>query len=111
MARIDHWHTQMPGIGARKLVVQLKNEGFAVGRKLVRRLMDEMGIQAIYPKANLSKRNFRESVVPYLLRNKEVFFPNQVWSIDIQRIQGTSEGTAHPSEHGRQVTLGGQCDD
>lgn len=87
MARIDHWHTQMPGIGARKLVVQLKNEGFAVGRKLVRRLMDEMGLQAIYPKANLSKRNFRESVVPYLLRNKEVFFPNQVWSIDITYIK------------------------
>ena len=43
MARIDYWHTQMPGIGARKLVRQLKNEGFAVGRKLVRRLMGEMG--------------------------------------------------------------------
>ena len=41
MARIDYWHTQMPGIGARKLVRQLKNEGFAVGRKLVRRLMGE----------------------------------------------------------------------
>ena len=53
MARIDHWHTQMPGIGTRKLVRQLKNEGFSVGRKLVRRLMGEMGIQAIYPKANL----------------------------------------------------------
>ena len=87
MARIDHWHTQMPGIGTRKLVRQLKNEGFSVGRKLVRRLMGEMGIQAIYPKANLSKRNFRETIVPYLLRNKAVFLPNQVWSIDITYIK------------------------
>ena len=87
MARIDYWHTQMPGIGARKLVRQLKSEGFAVGRKLVRRLMGEMGIQAIYPKANLSKRNFQETIVPYLLRNKDVFLPNQVWSIDITYIK------------------------
>ena len=87
MARIDYWHTQMPGIGARKLVRQLKNEGFTVGRKLVRRLMGEMGIQAIYPKANLSKRNFQETIVPYLLRNKDVFLPNQVWSIDITYIK------------------------
>ena len=74
MARIDYWHTQMPGIGTRRLVRQLKNEGFAVGRKLVRRLMGEMGIQAIYPKANLSKRNFQEMIVPHLLRNKTFFF-------------------------------------
>lgn len=87
MARIDDWHTKMPGIGSRKLVRQLKNEGFAVGRKLVRRLMGEMGIQAVYPKANLSKQNFQEAIVPYLLRNKEVLFPNQVWSIDITYIK------------------------
>lgn len=87
MVRIDYWHTQMPGIGARKVVRKLKNEGFAVGRKLVRRLMGEMGIQAIYPKANLSKRNFQETIVPYLLRNKDVFLPNQVWSIDITYIK------------------------
>ncbi len=43
MARIDYWHTQMPGVGTRKLVRLLKNEGFSVGRKLVRRLMGEMG--------------------------------------------------------------------
>ncbi len=87
MARIDHWHTQMPGIGTRKLVRQLKNEGISVGRKLVRCLMGEMRIQAIYPKANLSKRNFRETIVPYLLRNKAVSLPNQVWSIDITYIK------------------------
>ena len=87
MARIDHWHTQMPGIGTRKQARQLKNEGFPIGRKLAHRLMGEMGIQAVYPKANLSKRNFRESIVPYLLRNKAVSLPNQVWSIDITYIK------------------------
>ena len=45
-----------------------------------------MGIYAIYPKPNLSKRNFKESIVPYLLRDYTVSFPNQVWSIDITYI-------------------------
>lgn len=84
MARIDYWHTQMPYLGSRKLAVQLRNEdGLDVTRKVVRRLMGIMGIHAIYPKENLSKRNFKESIVPYRLRNKLVYIPNQVWSVDI----------------------------
>lgn len=87
MSRIDYWHTTMPFLGTRKLATQLRGEGYTVGRKLVRSYMREMGIHAIYPKPNLSKRNFHESVVPYLLRNKVVSFPNQVWSIDITYIK------------------------
>ncbi len=87
MARIDFWHTAMPFIGTRKMVVQLATDGITVGRKLVRALMADMGIHALYPKENLSKRNFKETIVPYLLRNKLVFLPNQVWSIDITYIK------------------------
>lgn len=83
MARIDRWHTEMPYIGTRKISARLKQEGFPVGRKRVRSLMGKMGLCAVYPKPNLSKRNFKEAIVPYLLRNKDVFLPNQVWSIDI----------------------------
>ncbi len=87
MARLDYWHTILPALGSRKLTVKLGEEGYCVGRKLVRRLMREMGIWAVYPKPNLSKRNFQESIVPYLLQNKVVSFPNQVWSIDITYIK------------------------
>lgn len=87
MARLDYWHTTLPSMGNRKLTVKLREEGYPVGRKLVRRLMQEMGSWAIYPKANLSKRNFQETIVPYLLRNKTISFPNQVWSIDITYIK------------------------
>lgn len=87
MAHIDFWHTKMPYLGIRRIVTKLIEDGYAVGRKLIRRLMAEMGIHAIYPKANLSKRNFKESIVPYLLRNKVVNFSNQVWSIDITYIK------------------------
>ena len=87
MARIDYWHTKMPYLGSRKLVVQLRNEdGIDITRKVVRRLVAVMGIHAICPKENLSKRNFKESIVPYSLRNKIVFIPNQVWSVDITYI-------------------------
>ncbi len=87
MARIDYWHTTIPYIGTRKMVTQLGTDQIFVGRKLVRRLFGQMGIHPIYPKANLSKRNFNEAVVPYLLQNKVVSFPNQVWSIDITYIK------------------------
>ena len=87
MARIDYWHTMMPAIGARKLKKQLKTDGYTVNRKTIRKYMVEMGVQTIYPKENLSKRNFRETIVPYLLRNYAVRFPNQVWSIDITYIK------------------------
>jgi len=87
MSRIDYWHTLLPAIGSRKIVVKLREEGYPVGRKYVRKCMEEMGIHAIYPKANLSKRNFQQAIVPYLLRNHPVYFPNQVWSIDITYIK------------------------
>lgn len=69
------------------MCAKLRTEGYEVGRKLMRSLMREMGLYAVYPKPNLSKRNFKEGLVPYLLRNKAVDFPNQVWSIDITYIK------------------------
>ena len=86
MTRIDYWHTKCPYFGSRKILDKLSKEGYAIGCKKIRRLMWQMGIAAIYPKINLSKRNFKEAIVPYLLRNYTVNFPNQVWSIDITYI-------------------------
>lgn len=87
MERIDYWHTTMPYIGSRKITELLKKDGFAICRKTVRRMLEKMCITAIYPKENLSKRNFKEAIVPYLLRNYEVTEANQVWSIDITYIK------------------------
>lgn len=83
MKQIDKIHTQFPYMGSRKIVIKLKENGYNICRKTVRRLIQKMGIYAIYPKPNLSKRNSKEAVVPYLLRNYDARFPNQVWSIDI----------------------------
>lgn len=86
MRRIDFLHTTHPYMGARKLAIMLQREGYSASRKIVRRLIEKMGICAVYPRANLSKRNFKESIVPYLLRGVTPYVPNQVWSIDITYI-------------------------
>jgi len=52
---------------------------FKDNRKKVRRMMRDMGIYALYPKPNLSKRYHAQYVRPYLLRNLEISRPNQVW--------------------------------
>ena len=86
--KLDYWHTKMPYLGVRKLRKQLQNQdGIAVGRKLINRYMDEMGIYAVYPNPKLSKRNKKHKIYPYLLRNLSIDRPNQVWAIDITYIR------------------------
>jgi putative transposase len=87
MRRIDHWHTLMPYVGTRKLKKLLREkDGLKAGRKLIKRLMDKMGIYAIYPKPNLSKPGKEHKRFPYLLKNKNITFPNQVWAVDLSYI-------------------------
>ena len=85
-AIIDQLHTENPTWGARQMSAQLKMRGHNVGRKKARRYMNEMAIDPIYPKPNLSKRLKQAQVVPYLLRNAVIVRPNQAWSIDITYI-------------------------
>jgi len=86
--RLDYWHTKMPYLGVRKLRIKLQTKDhILVGRKLIVRYMAEMGIYAVYPKPNLSKRNMKHKIYPYLLRNLVIDRPNQVWSIDISYIR------------------------
>lgn len=83
---IDHFHTDNPTWGARQMSAQLKTRGYHVGRRKVRRNMNEMDIYPIYPKMNLSERMQQAKVCPYLLRNAVIDKPNQAWSIDITYI-------------------------
>lgn len=85
-SRLDYWNTKYPAFGARKLAELLCKEGLKIGRKLARRLMNEMGIYAVYPKPNLSKPRKGHKKIPYLLRGKSIFLPNQVWAVDITYI-------------------------
>src|SRR6266581_5328041 len=62
-------------------------EGMGINRKTVGRYMNEMSIAAIYPGPNLSKRNQKEGVYPYLLRHITSAYPNHIWGIDITYIR------------------------
>lgn len=86
-SRLDYWHTKMCYLGVRRLRAKLAEDGIHVGRKLIKRQMEEMGIYCIYPKPNLSKRNMAHKIHPYLLRNISITLPNQVWAVDITYIK------------------------
>ena len=83
---IDHIHTDNPSWGARQISSQFKQHGYNIGRKKTSNYMVEMGIYAIYPKLNLSKRQQKSNVFPYLLKSAIINRPNQAWSIDITYI-------------------------
>jgi len=87
MHLIDQLHMESPTWGTRQLSKTLQSKGYAIGRRKTRSLMNIMGIEAIYPKKNLSKRNQAHKIFPYLLRNMEITRSNQVWSIDITYIK------------------------
>ena len=86
MAMIDREYTAHPFYGSRRMATWLQSEGHVVNRKRVQRLMRLMGLEAIYPKPNLSARGLGHKVYPYLLRNVAIERVNQVWSTDITYI-------------------------
>jgi transposase InsO family protein len=49
--------------------------------------LNEQLIQAIHPGPNLSKRNLKHKIYPYLLRNITPSHPNHVWGIDITYVR------------------------
>src|SRR5438132_10650143 len=53
--RIDAIYTDHPFYGARRMSHTLGLEGLVIDRKTVRAYMQQMGLEAIYPKPNLSK--------------------------------------------------------
>jgi putative transposase len=87
MKLIDRQYLLTPFYGARKIAVSLKKqEGRTVNRKRIRRLMQIMGIRAIYRRPRTSKPAPEHDVYPYLLRDLKITRPNQVWAADITYI-------------------------
>jgi putative transposase len=86
MKMIDEQYTKTPFYGSRKMREFLVRQGYEVNRKRIQRLMRLMGIQAIYPKRNLSRKHPESRVYPYLLRGMHIAAPDQVWSTDITYI-------------------------
>lgn len=83
---VDKIHLKYPFMGSRRIRVELQKQGRNVNRKRVLRIMQVIGINAIYPKPRTTKPNKNHKVYPYLLRDIEVRYPNQAWAIDITYI-------------------------
>lgn len=87
MDLIDEIFTDQPFYGARKISRKLKELGIPVGRRHTGTLMRLMGLEAVFPKRNLSKPHPDHPVYPYLLRDVEITLSNQVWSMDITYVK------------------------
>lgn len=83
MRVIDEIHLKRPFLGSRRIRDELIDQGHQVNRKKVRRLMQKMGIRAIYPRPSTSRPSKGHRIYPYLLRDLEITRPNQVWATDI----------------------------
>lgn len=55
MNLIDEQFTKTPFYGVPRITECLRNKGYEVNHKRIRRLMRKMGLEAIYPKKKLSK--------------------------------------------------------
>ena len=83
MNLLDEQYTKAPFYGVKRMTAYLRQLGYQVGEKRVRRLLRQMGLDAIYQHPNASKPNPEHQVYPYLLRNVPITRCNQVWSTDI----------------------------
>ena len=87
MRLIDEQYLKTPFYGSPRMCWVLRQKGYNVNEKRVSRLMKVMGLQAIYPKKNLSKAAPGHKIYPYLLRGLKIDGPDQVWSTDITYIR------------------------
>ncbi len=86
MKLIDHQYLATPFYGARKIAAWLKSKSHRVNRKRVRRLMQLMGLKAIYRRPRTSKPAPGHKIYPYLINGMKITRPNQVWAADITYI-------------------------
>lgn len=90
MRLIDEQYTRTPFYGWPRMTVYLREDkGYVVNHKRVQRLMQIMGLQALYPKPRTTVPGTAHRLYPYLLRGVTIAHPDQVWSADITYIPMT----------------------
>jgi len=86
MRMMDEQYLKTPFYGARRMHAHIKYQCYPVNIKRIRRLLHLMGLEAIYPKPNISKLQQGHKIYPYLLNGLSINNTNQVWSSDITYI-------------------------
>ena len=75
MRLIDEQYLKTPYYGSRRMCTFLRNLGYCINRKRVRRLMLTMGLEAIYPKPRTSQPGEGHKIYPYLLKGLTINRP------------------------------------
>ena len=84
MRLIDEKFIDCPFYGVPRMTTWLKEDmRYDVNHKRIERLYKVMGLQNIFPKKKLSKRNQKYKINPYLIKNLMIVRPNQMWQADI----------------------------
>jgi putative transposase len=89
MKLIDEQYIQTPFYGIDKTTEWPRRQGHYVNHKQVRRLMRQMGLEAVYPrrKRGLSIPDKQHKIYSYLLKDVQITRPDQVWSADITYVR------------------------
>ena len=89
MRLLDEQYIKTPFYGIAKMTAWLRRQGYQVNPKRVRRLMRQMGLEAVYPrrKRSLSLPDKQHRIYPYLLKDVPIDRVDQVWSTDITYIR------------------------
>ena len=83
MRALDELYLERPMRGSRTMKDALEDRGITAGRHRIHRLMQLMGLIAIYPKKRTSIPGKGHKIYPYLLRKLKVMRPQQVYATDI----------------------------
>ena len=91
---INNIYSDFPFYSYRRIHSQLLRDGYNVGKKLVKKAMRYMGIEALYPKPKTTTANKEHYKYPYLLKDFRndagqvvIDRANKVWSTDITYIK------------------------
>jgi transposase InsO family protein len=87
MNLIDEEYTRHPFYGSRRMRAYLRGLGHRINRKRIQGYYRLMGLEALYPKPNLSRAATDSKKYPYLLRGVKINHCNQVWSTDLTFIR------------------------
>ena len=86
MRLIDEQLLETPFYGSRQMTRWLRRQGSCVGHKWVRRLMQQIGLQAVFQRPKTSQPHPQHTIYPYRLRGLEIKRPNHVWCADVTYI-------------------------
>jgi len=86
MRLLDEQYLKTPFYGERRLLCILRQAGYRVNKKRLRRLMQAVRWRTLYPQRQTTVADGKARKYPYLLKYLDVERPNQVWAIDITYI-------------------------